>query len=81
MIVSAPNHDCTCTMVAYFAGGKYRVYRSPRDDSILANTELSSASVMPLAASYSWSRAVVEKTHIEVYRVLHNESITQRESS
>ena len=43
----------TCTMVAYLAGGKYRVYRSPRDASILDSAELSSASVMPLAASCS----------------------------
>lgn len=47
-------------MVAYLAGGRYRVYRSPRDDSIFPSAEFSSDSVIPLSALYRAVSASVD---------------------
>lgn len=59
-----PHSNPTCTIVAYLAGGRYLVYRSPRDASTLASEEFSSASVMPLAASCGEDKEATKDTYV-----------------
>lgn len=57
-------------MVAYLAGGRYRVYRSPRDASILASAEFSWDSVMPFSASYGAISRLTAETNEKQKRIL-----------